>query len=150
MSNSLEELATSTFEDVPEEFVLPPGVYIAQITRAKLDQTNGTPPSDYIELKLNPIEVVESTSELSDDDLANAMPVWEKLWLTEKARKYTKRVFTNALGMDNDTVSTTPLGELVEAMIGQYVKIVTVTEPYKAKDGETKDKVAVKAYKPVP
>lgn len=143
---NLEEVASSTFDDVPDDTNCPNGVYLAQVTRSKLDSTEGGAegPKAYIELILRPIEVVESA--ISTDDLANVYPIRDRLFLSPKARKRTKRVFANAMGLDVENVE---MSTVIEMAIGQVVKVVveqSVDENKKDEDGNPRVYTNISKY----
>ena len=137
----LEEFANNTFDNVPDDINLPPGEYMFEVLRARVDATEKDEPSGFIELTMRPVGVLGG--DLSEDMLSSVYPVKDRLYLTDAARKFTKRTLTKGFNLDLEGKSYL---QIAEELIGASVKGITKLEAYKTRAGEERQQVKVVKY----
>jgi hypothetical protein len=122
MADDVSGIMQGNFDDVPDDVFLTTGEYIFRITGFKPGYQPNEKRTPFVQWTLRPVGIIDST--LEADDLLNAYPVYDKLWLSDAAKKMAKRWFENVLGMDtagsnNDVLFETAVGMEVRARVIQ-------------------------------
>jgi len=111
----LNAILDMTPGETPDPVSLTPGVYEFTITRYKTEEV-GENKTGKLTWSIRADAIVES--DLSDEDLELAKPLYMEFWLTEKSFSYdvphisVKHFLTDALGIDEEDVSYRDLFEL--------------------------------------
>lgn len=110
---------TDTYDDVPEDILLPTGTYEFRITGYKRDTNkNG---NDFWNFTLRPVQVVESS--ISDDEIGNAKTVFHRVYDTTAAAKMGKQFFAEHVGLETEGV---PKNVLADMAVNQIVRAYVV------------------------
>lgn len=122
----MTDINSRTFDDVPERFDLPDGIYVGTIRRASLDSdVKDGVDRDFIQLFCVAEQVVEVLEDdygvdVTDDNLKMSFPVKATLWMhTDGAMGMTADFFRGRLGLETGGV---PIPDLVEMAQGMQVK----------------------------
>lgn len=124
MADDVSDIMQDDFDDVPEDIWLPTGEYIFRITGFKVGHQPSEKRTPFVQWSLRPVAVVDSV--LNDEDLMNAFPVYDKLWLSRAAKKMARRFFENTLGM---SVEGNKNDVLFEAAVGMEVRALVTQKP---------------------
>lgn len=117
-----------TYDNVPDEILLPTGTYDFQIVGFKSDVS--AKGSKFWNFRLRPIQVVEAS--ITDEDLGNAKTVFHKLYDTPNTARMGKQFFEEIIGIDTAGV---PKPQLVEAAVGSTVRAYVVQKPPQKEGG---------------
>ncbi len=137
MADDISAIMQDTFDDVPDDIYLPTGEYIFRITAFKVGFQPNENRTPFVQWTLRPVGIIDSTIE--DEDLLNAFPVYDKLWMSQPAKKMAKRWFENVLGVDTAGLTQEIL---FEAAVGQEIRAAVTNIPPKEEGGNPYVKVA--------
>lgn len=133
----MSDVQNQTFDDLPEQFELPEGRYVAEFRRTEF--VTDDEGRDLNNVKLQATAVLEA--DVEEDLLINSYPVGDRFWLhTPGANRRAKAFFEKIMGMSTEGVSK---GDLFEALLGMPVGI-EVAHDVSNKTGRTY--VVVKNY----
>lgn len=115
-------IMSATFDDLPEPWDLPSGVYMLELRRYNAKQVGEDEDKrDIVEMMWSPVGYVSSDSDLVDEDtdFADAYPVKDTFWLHTKGSRSFVRDWFRKNGFDTKGVT---IGDLFQSAIGLVVK----------------------------
>ena len=117
-------MTDNTYDDFPEDILLPTGTYDFRITGFKrATNANG---NDFWNFTLRPVQVVEST--ISDDEIGNVRTVFHKVYDTTASAKMGKQFFEEYVGLEIAGVAKNTLAEMA---VNQTVRAFVIQNPPK-------------------
>lgn len=126
MAEDFSDILQMGYDDVPDDIVLPTGEYWFRITGFKVGRQPNENRTPFVQFIYRPISVIDST--LNDEDLINAFPVSDKIWMSKPARKMAKRWFENTLGFNTEGLNN---DQLFEMAVGSELRAAVVQNPPK-------------------
>ena len=130
MAEDVSAIMRDTYDSVPDDIYLPTGEYMFRITGFKVGYQANEKHTPFVQWTLRPVSVLDSS--INDEDLVNAFPVYDKLWLSEAAKRIAKRWFENVLGFDTKGLENE---QLFEMSVGQEIRVAVIhNDPRKEGD----------------